>query len=69
MSKSISSYPQSEKRVVVSRRLERKSGGLGYWAAVDAHKRQGEVKKVVETVQDQPLPEETVLALDNKQEL
>jgi len=46
MSKSIRSYPQSERRSVVSRRLDRKSGGLGYWAAVDAQKHQGQVKKV-----------------------
>jgi len=46
MSKAISSYPQSERRAVVSRRLDRKSGGLGYWAAVDAQKHQGQVKKV-----------------------
>jgi hypothetical protein len=46
MSKAISSYPQSERRAVVSRRLDRKSGGLGYWAAMDAQKHQGQVKKV-----------------------
>lgn len=56
MTKSIRSYPQSERRGVTSRRLERKSGGLGYWAAVDAHKRQGEVIKVevVEKVETPP---------------
>jgi hypothetical protein len=57
MSKAIRSYPQSEKRVVVSRRSERKSGGLGYWAAVDAQKHQGQVKKVeVVQVPDENLP-------------
>ncbi len=57
MSKSIRSYPQSERRSVISRRLERKSGGLGYWAAVDAQKQQGQVK-MVEVVED--LPEENL---------
>jgi hypothetical protein len=54
MSKAIRSYPQSERRSVVSRRLEHKTGGLGYWAAVDAQKHQGQVKKV-ETVEEQPV--------------
>ena len=64
MSKSIRSYPQAEKRVVISRRLDRKSGGLGYWAAVDAQKRQGEVKKVV--VVEEETPEIIVTPLDNQ---
>jgi hypothetical protein len=63
MAKSIRSYPQPERRSVISRRLERKSGGLGYWAAVDAQKHQGQVKKV-EVVED--LPEETALTLDSE---
>lgn len=46
MSKSIRSYPQAERRSVISRRIDHKSGGLGYWAAVDAQKHQGEAKKV-----------------------
>jgi hypothetical protein len=46
MSKSIRSYPQSERRSVITRRIERKTSGLGYWAAVDAQKHQGQVKKV-----------------------
>jgi hypothetical protein len=46
MSKAIRSYPQSERRVIIARRLQSKSSGLGYWAAVDAQKHQGEVKKV-----------------------
>jgi hypothetical protein len=57
MSKSIRSYPQSERRSVIARRIERKTSGLGYWAAVDAQKHQGQVKKV-EVVED--LPEENL---------
>ncbi len=45
MSKAICGYPRSERRIVIARRLQ-KSGGLGYWAAVDAQKHQGEVKKI-----------------------
>jgi hypothetical protein len=69
MTKSIASYPQSEKRVVISRRLERKTGGLGYWAALDAQKRQGQVKKVevVESVvEDLHLTKEADLTLDSE---
>jgi len=64
MSKAIRSYPQSERRNVITRRLERKSGGLGYWAALDAQKLQGQVKKV-EVVEN--IPEEIILPLDNPQ--
>jgi hypothetical protein len=62
MSKAIRSYPQPERRGVISRRLERKSGGLGYWAALDAQKHQGEVKKVA-VVEEHPLEEEVAETL------
>jgi len=65
MSKSIRSYPQSERRSVVTRRIDHKTGGLGYWAAVDAQKHQGQVKKV-EVVEDLQLTKEGDLTLDNK---
>lgn len=45
MAKSIRSYPASERRAVIARRIDRKSGGLGYWAAIDAQKHQGGAKK------------------------
>ena len=64
MTKSIRSYPQPERRNVISRRLERKSGGLGYWGAMDARERQGEVKKV-EVVAEEP-SKETAEPLDNQ---
>jgi hypothetical protein len=45
MSKSIRSYEtQKEKELVISRRLQHNSGGLGFWAAKDAVER---MKKVV----------------------
>lgn len=66
MAKAIRSYPQSERKSVIARRMERKTGGLGYWAAVDAQKHQGQVKKIVDVVQEQPLPEEVALTLDNQ---
>jgi hypothetical protein len=62
MSKSIRSYPQTERRVVISRRIDRKSGGLGYWAAVDAQKHQGEVKKAT-AIEEHPLEEEVAEVL------
>lgn len=61
MSKSIRSYPQSERRAIVSRRIDRKSGGLGYWAAVDAQKHQGEVKKAEPVAEETPLEEENLV--------
>lgn len=39
MSKSIRSYPEEERRMVVKRRLESNTGGIGYWAARDAEYR------------------------------
>ena len=36
MSKAISSYPESEKAGVISRRLKNKAGGIGTLAAQDA---------------------------------
>jgi hypothetical protein len=41
MTKSISSYPEAQQRVVVERRLRNKSGGSGYWAAVQAAEKLG----------------------------
>lgn len=35
MSKPIRSYPESERAKVVARRLQNKTGGCGYWAAID----------------------------------
>lgn len=61
MTKSIRSYPASERRTVIARRVDRKSSGLGYWAAVDAQRHQGEAKKK-EAVQ--PASSET--SLDNQ---
>jgi len=60
MTKAIRSYPQSERRSVISRRLEHKTGGLGYWGALDAQKHQGQVKKV-EEVEELPVEELPVL--------
>lgn len=40
MSKPIKSYPREQRASVIERRLKEKSGGLGYWSAVDAQKRQ-----------------------------
>jgi len=36
MTKSIRSYPKHERDNIVNKRLANHSGGLGYWAAVDA---------------------------------
>lgn len=41
MTKSINSYPEAQQRVVVERRLRNKSGGSGYWAAVQAAEKLG----------------------------
>jgi len=38
MTKAISSYPKSERKQVIARRLRGNTRGLGYWAAVDAEK-------------------------------
>ena len=38
MTKSIKSYPESERPKVVARRLKSKTGGLGYVSAVEAEK-------------------------------
>ena len=35
MSKSIASYPESERSAVVERRLRNETGGIGYWSAKD----------------------------------
>ena len=36
MTKSIRSYPKYERDNIVNKRLANHTGGLGYWAAVDA---------------------------------
>ena len=36
MTKSIRSYPKNERDNIINKRLANHSGGLGYWAAVDA---------------------------------
>ena len=38
MTKSIRSYPESERAMVIKRRIAHKSGGLGHWAAIDSEK-------------------------------
>lgn len=35
MSKGLRNYPKHEQREIMRRRLEKSTGGLGYWAAVD----------------------------------
>ena len=40
MSKSLRSIPQEKRQEAIRRRLEQKIKGLGYWAAVDAIKKQ-----------------------------
>ena len=54
MSKSIRSYPKSERAKVIQRRLGNSIKGLGYWAAHDAleRRRRGEVLN-----QDEPVKE------------
>jgi hypothetical protein len=58
MTKALSSYPENERHNVARRRIQGKSGGLGYLAAVDFLKRQGvhvesvEKVKLVETETD-----------------
>ena len=39
MSKPIKSYSDSEKKAVIARRINSKSGGLGYISAVEAEKK------------------------------
>ena len=39
MAKGLRNYPKHEQREVVRRRLEKSTGGLGYWAAVDYQER------------------------------
>ena len=41
MSKSLSSMTKTEEQRAITRRLNEKKGGLGYWAAVDASKKAG----------------------------
>jgi hypothetical protein len=43
MSKSLRSYPLSERGKVIARRLAQSIKGLGYWAAKDAEKKVGKV--------------------------
>lgn|GEM_PF-5081739 len=40
MSQSLRSMKKSECRKIISRRLKENKRGLGYWAAVDARKKQ-----------------------------
>lgn len=44
MTKPISSYPEAQRRSVIERRLKQRSGGSGYWAAVQAAEKLG-IKK------------------------
>ena len=44
MSKSLRSMSEYERSAAISRRLKSESKGLGYWAAVDAQKRRGEIQ-------------------------
>lgn len=41
MTKAISSYPESERKAVIERRLRTKSGGSGYLAALKAAEKLG----------------------------
>jgi hypothetical protein len=45
MSKAIKSYPESQRKAVVARRLASNTGGLGYLAAQDAQMR--EIRKAI----------------------
>jgi len=42
MSKSIKSIPVDVRFVAIQRRIRNKTGGLGFWAAVDAARRLGQ---------------------------
>jgi hypothetical protein len=44
MSKGLRSMSETERREAITRRLREKQGGLGYLAALDAVKKQQEVK-------------------------
>ena len=59
MTKAISSYPEHEKFQVAKRRVERKSGGLGYWAAKDAQTHFGKPKIVEVKTVEEPSHEES----------
>jgi len=41
MTKSLRSIPSGQRQAAIDRRIKSKSGGLGYWAAVDALKKIG----------------------------
>ena len=62
MTKAISSYPESERKTVVARRLAEKKGGLGFLAAQDyaagvARRNAERAKKVAQ--ENSPAPIET----------
>lgn len=49
MTKAIRSYPESERRSVINRRLKNNTGGIGYYSAVDAVEWAKKPKTVVKT--------------------
>ena len=46
MSKALKSYPERDRYVIIERRIQSKTMGLGYWAAMDS--KLPKVKKVTE---------------------
>ena len=52
MTKPLSSFPQSERFAVANRRKNSKSGGLGYWSAIDALAHFGKAKETKEKVKE-----------------
>jgi hypothetical protein len=53
MTKAIVSYPESQRKALVARRVEKNTGGLGYLAALDAQN--ALIRK--EIVKNLPAPE------------
>jgi hypothetical protein len=56
MTKALSSYPDRERFQIAKRRLDKKAGGLGFWAAKDAQVHFGKPKTVEVT---EPLSDES----------
>lgn len=49
MSTAIRRYPEHLQKMVIERRIKGETKGLGYWAAIDAHKHQAKkTNKAVE---------------------
>lgn len=45
MTKALRNMTKQEQEKAIARRLQSKTGGLGYWAAVDARKKQAQPVK------------------------